>query len=327
MQGRGPTGFSRIVACVDGSEFERAVVSHAAAVARAFGAPLTLLRVVEGRSAGQPLTDSFEWDIRRAEIRRALEELAKEHSQEGLSAEPELMEGPAAEQICLWAKRHGPALTVVCTHGRGGQTAWSLASTARKLVDRAPGSFLLVPASAGQAPPAYRRILVPLDGSPRAESVLPLATRLAEAHGAELVLLHVVPAVELTEIRPLDAEDLELRERLQRRNQRVASEYLDRVRARLAATGLTVRALVLLGGDVRSRLARFVAEEGIDLMVLSAHGRSGRSDVPFGSVTAYLTAHATAPLLVLRPPAAGAMQRVAPEAERAGVRLPSQATP
>jgi nucleotide-binding universal stress UspA family protein len=156
--------------------------------------------------------------------------------------------------------------------------------------------------------------------------VLPLARRLAEAHDAELILAHVVPAPELTEVGPLDAEDLELRERLLRRNERVAGEYLDRLRARLAETGARVRSLVLRGGDARSRLARAIEREGVDLVVLSAQGHSARADVPLGNVTAYLVAHAVAPLLIVRRAAAVAKHR-APRAAREDVRLPSQATP
>jgi nucleotide-binding universal stress UspA family protein len=168
-------------------------------------------------------------------------------------------------------------------------------------------------------------VLVPVDGSPRAENVLPLAKRIARAQGAELLLAHVIPVPELTEIGPLDAEDLELRERLVRRNERVAGEYLDRLRARLADSDVSVRALVLRGGDPRNRLARLVLDEAVDLVVLSAHGRSARSDVPLGSVTAHLVAHAEAPLLILRPHPPAAMRRVAPPDQEA-VRLPSQAT-
>jgi nucleotide-binding universal stress UspA family protein len=296
-------------------------------VARALHAPLTLLRVLEGRTTGGGPPDPLEWDIRRRESRDYLERLAERGAGEG-SVDTEVIEGQAAEEICLWARHHEAALTVLCSHGVSGETEWSLASTARKLVEGSPGSFLLVPAAAAveERVARYRRLLVPVDGSPGAESVVPLARRLAEAHGAELILAHVVPVPELTETGPLDTEDLELQERLIRRNERVANEYLDRLRATLAGSQAPVRALVLRGGDARSRLMRLIVEEGVDLVVLSAHGRSARADVPLGSVTAYLVAHAQTPLLIVRRRPAPSMRRVA-RAGREDVRLPTQATP
>ena len=167
---------------------------------------------------------------------------------------------------------------------------------------------------------------VPLDGSSRAESTLPLALRLANAESAELLLAHVVPVPELTEVGPLEAGDLELRGQLVRRNERVAHDYLDQIRARMVKGGISARTLVLCDGDVRSRLARAIVDEAVDLVVLSAQGRSGHSDVPFGSVAAYLIAHAVAPLLIMcrhstratrRVAAAGAAGRPAPEPRHA----------
>src|SRR3546814_15735031 len=66
--------------------------------------------------------------------------------------------------------------------------------------------ILLVPPNAEPKPDSYRRIVVPLDGSCWAESVLPVATRLARAADAELVLAHIVPRPELTVLRPLELE-------------------------------------------------------------------------------------------------------------------------
>lgn len=318
--------FGPIVACLDGSELGERIVPHALALARALGAPLTLLRVLEGKPIAEAPQDPLAWDLRRRESREQLERMAERGAGEG-SIDTEVIEGQAAEEICRWARRHRASLTVLCSHGVSGETEWSLASTARKLVEGAPGSFLLVPASAvsEERVARYQRLLVPVDGSPRAESVLPIARRLAEACDAELLLAHVVPVPELTEIGPLDAEDLDLREQLARRNERVANEYLDRLRGQLASSHARVRALVLRGGDARSRLVRVIADQEVDLVVLSAQGRTARADVPLGSVTAYLVAHATKPMLIVRRPAAISTRREA-RADREDVRLPSQAT-
>jgi nucleotide-binding universal stress UspA family protein len=320
----------RVLACLDGSELGQRVIPHALALARAFDAPITLLRVLECPAASAGLSDPMEWEIRRSEARERLDHILHARRAAYESIDTEVVEGHAAEQICHWAQHHDADVTVLASHGAGGPTRWSLASTARKLVERLPGSFMLIPAAAmpvADDVARYRRILVPMDGSLRAESVLPVAIRLATAGQAEVILGHVVPVPELTEIGPLDSEAVELREKLVERNERVASAYLDRLRVRLTASGAPIRTMVLRAGDVRSRLARLIVDEDVDLVVLSAHGRSGRVDVPFGSSVEYLLAHASTPLLILRESSPRVPTRPSEAIPCDGTRLPSQATP
>lgn len=322
--------FRRVLACLDGSVLGERVIPHALALASAFDAPITLLRVLECPPAGPAISDPMEWEIRRSEARERLDDIVHARRATYASIDTDLVEGHAAEQICLWARHHDADMTVLSSHGASGPTQWSLASTARKLVDRVPGSFMLIPAAALPIPDEmarYRKILVPMDGSLRAESVLPVALRLAGAGQAEVILGHVVPIPELTEIGPLDSEALELRERLVERNERVASAYLDHQRVGLAASGATIRAMVLRAGDVRSRLARLIVDEAVDLVVLSAHGRSGRADVPFGSSVEYLLAHASTPLLIVREGPSRVPTRRSEPTPCDHVRLPSQASP
>jgi nucleotide-binding universal stress UspA family protein len=310
-----------IAACLDGSEIGESVLPHARAMSRALGGPLTLLRVLEG-STGAERPDPVDWELMRRDAQGYLERIAERGQRDG-AADVAVVEGTAAEEICLWVRNHGAALTVVSSHGGSGKTLWGLASTARKLVESGPGSFLLVPARTGsrEGVARYRRVLVPLDGSALAESVVPFALRLAEAHGAELLLAHVVPGLELTEIGPPDAEDLELRERLMRRNERVGGQYLDRLRSQLVGSDVDVRALVLSGGDARGALTRLIGEEDVDLVVLSARGRSGRPEMPLGSVASHLVAHAEVPLLIVRRYAAASRHCTGRD-----LRLPNQAS-
>jgi K+-sensing histidine kinase KdpD len=81
-----------------------------------------------------------------------------------------------------------------------------MGATVHKVLMQTPAG----PARTGRGPASgapYRRVVVPLDGSRWAESVLPLAVRLAKASEAELLLVHVVPTPEMIEARPLEVED------------------------------------------------------------------------------------------------------------------------
>jgi len=248
--------FRRIAVCVDGSEMGDTVVRHAAVLAAAFGAPLTILRVLETASNGDTTPpDPLDWGVRQREARAYLDRLVSLARHRDIDVRAELIQGRAAEQICSWALQHGADLTVLASHGKHGRSEWELSSTARKLVDGVPGSLLLIPADGDRGDVSavrYRRIMVPLDGSVRAESALPIATRLAIAHEADLLIAHVTPAPELTKVGPLTAQDLDLEQRVIARNERVARSYLDQVRARVSEAGIAARTVISRGGDAES---------------------------------------------------------------------------
>ena len=298
-------GVRHVCICVDGSPVSSWILPHGLAMARAFGASVTVLRVLEPlRGEGTPTsTNPLEWEMWRTNARRHLDRISDEHGSTELPVETQLLEGRVAEEICGWVTSQHVDLTVVCSHGRSGRTDWNLASTAKKLIDGLSGPTLLVPASVLEELPKkeiiYERILLPLDASPRAESVLPLAIRLAREHRSELVLAHVVPVPELTRPEPLDEEELELERRLIERNTRVAESYLARLRGRLINQGLQVR-VVLAHDDVRHELMYSIKEEHPSLIVVSGHGRSGRTELPIGSIASFLLEHAAAPTLIVR---------------------------
>jgi nucleotide-binding universal stress UspA family protein len=317
--------------CIDRSPISEKIVPHAVALARAFGAKLTVLHALEPpheRPEATP-TDPLEWELRRAEARRHLASLESEHAAADLPVRSEVLEGRPAEEIRDWVSSHAVDLTVLGSHGASGWTEWSLASTARKLIEGISGSVLLVPAWSVQGPvkreAVYDRILVPLDGSPRAESALPLALSVASAHGSELLLLHVVPMPERSCPCPLDEDEHDLERRLVERNARAAEIYLEGVRKHLAGDSVRARTLVTVDGDVRGEILRCVAKDHVDLVVFCGHGRGGHAELPFGSVASFLLEHATTPLLVVRE-SANQVARTLPKSPE-GVRLPSLAAP
>jgi nucleotide-binding universal stress UspA family protein len=291
--------FRHIAACVSDATMTELVVPHAVAIARAFGGRVTVVRVLECGLPGDLPTDPLEWDIRRREAREHVEQVVRE-SRAGVPMAAAIVESRAADEICLWAEHNQVDLMVLCRCDAPAPAEWPLA---RMLVDQMPGSVLVVhaPVTTHTLVGRYRRLLVPVDGSTRAESAVPLAARVAASAAAELLVAHVVPSPGLTEIGPPDAEDVDLRERIMRRNVRVATAYLDRLRARFAGTETPPHTLVLRDGDVRTRLERLIEDEAIDLVVLSSHGHTGRSGVPYGSVTADLVRHSPVPILIVRP--------------------------
>jgi len=157
---------------------------------------------------------------------------------------------------------------------------------------------------------AMKRILVGLDGSALAETVLGTVRELARRVGADVLLAHVthVPASFRAEA-DLSLDEVVARER------RDAESYLRRLARELGEAGVTVRTVVA-AGDPATEIVRMADGEGVDLVALATHGRSGMQRWLHGSVADAVLHATTRPLLLFRPTleatraAAYAVQRV-----------------
>jgi nucleotide-binding universal stress UspA family protein len=143
----------------------------------------------------------------------------------------------------------------------------------------------------------FERILVPLDGSPRAEQALPVAAKLARATGGSLVLLHV------TNI-PLDyrgslSQAPFVTEKLREEALASARSYLGRVAASADLAGLTIKTEVAFGPPARHILA-VVKSRRVELIVMCSHGRTGFTRWALGSVTHQVVHRSPVPVFVLR---------------------------
>lgn len=298
--------FDQILVPLDGSPIAASALSHVLAVTQQHEAAITLIRVVEPAPEDASVINPTDWQLRRTEASTYLDELVADCA-ESCKAEVNkvIMEGPAADRILEYAQEHGHDLIVISSHGKGGLSDWNVSSVALKVINRCGIAILLV--RAYQVPEAespgtirdvrYRRILVPLDGSLRSEHVLPVATRLAEKHEAELLLVHGVVKPELFDQKPVNGEYGALIEKIIEHNRRQAERYFDELSQRL---DVSLQTYVLTSDDVASSLHRFVAEHEVDLVVLSAHGRAGRSDWRYGSLTSGFIAYGTTHLLIIQ---------------------------
>lgn len=147
------------------------------------------------------------------------------------------------------------------------------------------------------APRGFRSILVPLDGEPLAEEALPVARRLACACGATLHLVSVQPPISPV---VLASEMAGMAREAQDETGRALHTYVDRVARAARCDGLTV-ATAVLDGLPSERLAAYVENHGIELVVMTTHGRGGLTRLWLGSVTHRLLRALDVPVLVLQP--------------------------
>jgi nucleotide-binding universal stress UspA family protein len=143
-------------------------------------------------------------------------------------------------------------------------------------------------------------IMVPLDGSELAEHALPLATRVASALGATLVLARITPP--LTTPPPAwDAmASTHLYEEMVDKAAQAADTYLEEMAQPLRAQGIPVQT-VTEQGVAAPTLIDLMARLQIGLIVMTTHGRSGMARFALGSVADALTRESHVPVLLLRP--------------------------
>lgn len=286
-----------ILACVNGASSAEAVLTHAAALAKTVGARMTVIHVLGSSVVQQPM-DPVEWTQRHCAMTAYLHERLSHFSD--LDAEVVIVDGPPAERICAWI--HDTAVDLVVL-GRGRESERSfggLCGTARRIVEAANTSVLLIPSMQLDSKPIrYHKLLVPLDGSFRSECALPLSLEIADAHNAQVVLVHAAPKFDLIEGDLLNHEAIVLRDQLYRHNEHAARQYLSRLRSRLPSPPVTGTRL-LPSGDARRVLVDAIMEERADLMVLSAVGKSGHADMAIGSVADYLINRVSIPVLLVR---------------------------
>lgn len=295
----------RILVPLDGSLTAESILSHARNLAPSLDASVRLLHVLEQGHAGGLSSDSVEWRLLRAEARSYLERMAGRLEDGGLKVDTVVAEGRPARQVIFAARRWEADLIALSSHGHGGADLFSLGSIAQKIVSRAGVSILLSRAS--PPPPegnpevaSYRTVVLPVDLSRRSDWAISVGVRIARAGGSEIELLHVVSVPELPERGTGDFVDRVQRTRLIEIHKEVAREYLAEMEEKLAAPGLTIRSRLVESSTVPGALSETTAPALDGLVVVSAHGKSGASPWPYGTVASHLIMHGKLPLLVLQ---------------------------
>ncbi len=262
----------------DDSDLILHALAHVSTIARLMDQKVLLVGIVSqlSRLPGQ-FADPVMWDIAKGETRAQLNRYAERLMEQGIEVETDTLEDTAAEALVRYAEARPFALIVlpISSDHLSPLVRATLALTTAPILVVRPNS-----ATATGESIAYRQIMVPLDGSQRAECVLPLAATLARISGAQLLLAHVIRRPEMPRRAPT-SEDAELAERVVERNREESERYLEQLRSRYAVDTAT---RILVDDNVAAALHNLAQQENVDLVVLCAHGYSGEPRWPFGSI-------------------------------------------
>jgi nucleotide-binding universal stress UspA family protein len=227
-------------------------------------------------------------ESQRAEAEASLERLVRAAKELGLTGEWHLKTGSASDAVLESARTLDVDLTVMATHGRTGLAHVWCGSVTETVLRRAPCPMLVVRPLAA-APRPFQRILVPLDGSPLAEAILPHAVEMARRYQATLLLLRVTEAHTFPGVDPVDAQVRVVAE---------AEAYLAEVERSLAAAGVAVDCAVRYG-HATEEIIDHAERRKADLIAMSTHGRTGLPRAALGSVAETVLRASSVPLLLL----------------------------
>jgi nucleotide-binding universal stress UspA family protein len=143
----------------------------------------------------------------------------------------------------------------------------------------------------------YKTILVPMDGSKRAEVILPHVEAIAHHFKARVVLLRVVESHPVVVTPGVESFDLNLEGRRQHTDE--VDAYLAGLRGEFREKNIKTNRFVEHGPVVETILSVALREDA-DLIAMTSHGRSGIFRVFYGSVAAGVLQRVDRPLLLIR---------------------------
>ena len=296
--------YTKLLIPLDGSKTAEQVLPFARILAGTLKLPVELLDVIDiSAMSAHIVSDKARYlDTLITEGERVsreyLDEIAAGLS--GVRVTSTVARGSAADAIIEHAATGKGTLIAMATHGRSGLSRWMLGSVAEKVLRGSHNPLFLVRAHEGGATDGaavIKSIVVPLDGSELAESVLPTAMEVAKTLDLEVVLCR---AYELAASVYRGSEDyLPNYDEMLAQVKAEAESYLAEKAAALKAAGLSRVSSVALAGSGAEEIIRYAQTHRDALVVMCTHGRSGISRWVLGSVTERVVRHSDVPVLVL----------------------------
>ena len=295
--------YTQIVIPLDGSQVAEQVLPYARFLAKNLAIPVNLLQVIDPDAVallanpGQGrYIDTIVDDLTR-DSRAYLESIAK--SIAGKSVQCQIEKGKAEEVLVEHAAADKDSLMIMATHGRSGIQRWLLGSVADKVLHGATNHVLLIRAtdqgkSAGEA--VLKTVVVPLDGSPLAEQVLPHVADLAKRLGLQIILTraYALPSAVAPDAYGTYTEELINQLETETR------EYLAGKVEGLKEKGLKNITTVPDFGYGAEEIIKVARQTPDNFIAMCSHGRSGIRRWVLGSVTERVVQHSGDPVLIIR---------------------------
>jgi nucleotide-binding universal stress UspA family protein len=295
----------RLLVPLDRSELSRQAIPYALAIARP-GDEIAFLHAIALPDISPVLLPKA---LSVADLSRELHEaaatelddlLSRVRPPDGVKVTSMIVDGHAGEEIVRHASTVGTAMIVMTTAGRGAVGRLAYGSVADRVARTSPVPVLLVRGDPEARvnvfePAMVRRLVVPLDGSPRAHHAVPKAAAIAKHLGARVLLVSVNEAQRMSLVYGSTfsaAAYAEIAENAEHQLDEVLSKAADE----LHADGIETDQRVLMGATA---FAINSAAESGDVIVMTSHGRSGFKRWLLGSVAEQLIRTAHVPVVLV----------------------------
>lgn len=297
--------FGRMLIPLDGSKTAEDVLPYARRLAADARVAVELLGVVEMAEIAEDIASNqaaYAGALVREAVRNSTEYLEKlAQTFHNGKVRCNVQQGRPEDIIIAAAYADRATLIAMATHGRSGVTRWLLGSVTEKvlrgtvnplLVVRAPGNSK----TDGEA--ALRSVIVPLDGSDVAETILSPVAALAKALDLQVLLIRVygLPLPTYGGDDYYVPDYLELKDQIRDE----AEGYLNSRANLLRAQGVAEVSTVVIEGSAADAIIDLARKTPDNLVALSPHGRSGLQRWVLGSVTEKVVRHCQDPVLIVR---------------------------
>lgn len=297
--------FGRMLIPLDGSKTAEDVLPYARRLAADARVAVELLGVVEMAEIAEDIASNqaaYAGALVREAVRNSTEYLEKlAQTFHNGKVRCNVQQGRPEDIIIAAASADRATLIAMATHGRSGVTRWLLGSVTEKvlrgtvnplLVVRAPGNSK----TDGEA--ALRSVIVPLDGSDVAETILSPVAALAKALDLQVLLIRVygLPLPTYGGDDYYVPDYLELKDQIRDE----AEGYLNSRANLLRAQGVAEVSTVVIEGSAADAIIDLARKTPDNMVALSPHGRSGLQRWVLGSVTEKVVRHCQDPVLIVR---------------------------
>lgn len=228
-------------------------------------------------------------------VERYLEKLKTELDGSGFEVEGVATPGPGpVEDVVELCGEKGVELVVMTSHGQTGWVRYFLGSNTEKLMRVCPAPVLVVknPDFEGGKYEGPKKIMIPLDGSERAQSAIPQALDIAPGGTARILLVGVSVVFQghafEGDMRTVVKPDLD----------RVRG-YLDEQAEWLRNQGYLVD-VVVRRGDAAGQILELAKEEDVDLIMMTSQGQTGFAAWLYGSVAEKIVRGSDCSVLVFK---------------------------
>jgi nucleotide-binding universal stress UspA family protein len=296
--------FTKLLIPLDGSRTSEKVLPFARVLAATLKLPVELLEVVDVSAVSAHVaSDKARYlDALIAEGERESWEHLKAVAGEfpGSKVSCTVERGKPADAIIERAAADKGTLIAMATHGRSGVNRWLMGSVAEKVLRGSESTMFLVRAdeeAGANGTAMLRSIVVPLDGSELAESVLPSVVEIAKSLDLEVVLCR---AYELAASAYYGSEDyLPNYDEMLVNLKKEVEDYLADKAGSLKQAGLARVSWIAMAGSGADEIVRYSREHPDALIAMCTHGRSGVRRWILGSVTERVVRHCGDPVLVV----------------------------